>query len=107
MGILDAAALAQILVVRRNKSLDIGHVTGLDEYAQWRLPPQREMMTLTQGAASLFDGSFTSLNGLRGLALSAVDMMPAVKKRLGMKLLGLSGRVPDLALGINLGDRYE
>ena len=107
MGVLDAAALAQILVVRRNKSLDIGHAAGLDEYAQWRLPPQREMMTLTQGAASLFDGSLASLNGLRGLALSAVDMMPVVKKRLGMKLLGLSGRVPDLALGVNLGCKYE
>jgi 2-octaprenyl-6-methoxyphenol hydroxylase len=102
VGLLDAAALAQLIAYESVIDKDVGSARLLREYMAWRGPIQKKVMRLTQSIATIFDGSCSAVSGFQGLSLAALEWVPGLKKNMTDSLLGLSGKVPDLALGMNL-----
>ena len=102
LGLRDAAALAQLVTEAVSEEKDIASLSVLKAYEQWRLPDQRAVVRITQHGYDCFDLRLPLSGLLRGLGLAAVDSMPIIKRRIGQRLLGLSGKVPLLALGVAL-----
>ncbi len=100
----DVAVLAQLITQAIQDDADVGAHTVLAEYHRWRDPMQKRMLRLTQSTGALFQLQLPALASIRGLGLAAIDLLPVLKTQLGRQLLGLSDRVPDLALGVALND---
>ncbi len=102
LALRDVAALAEILVEAHRRGEDIGGLSVLQRYAQWR---QRDIC-ITQGFTHLLVRLFANeawpLTVARGLGLLAVDLLPPVKRRLMRITSGLAGRLPRLARGLLL-----
>ncbi len=100
-GLLDSAALAQLISVAHSQQLDIGQASLLREYVSWRIPLQERMAGAAQAVIGVFDHG-QEWNVFKGLGLSMFDLALGGKSKAGKVFLGLSGRVPDLALGLPL-----
>ena len=96
----DVAALAQLVIQAQFMGQDIGARGVLDAYLAWREPDQKNIMNITARMNTVFGLQLPALSSLRGLGLAAIELLPLIKPRLAKRLLGLAGRVPDLALGL-------
>lgn len=102
LGLRDAATLAEILTDGQSQGQALGDIKVLEKYLQWRLDDQRWISDLTSDVNQLFALQFPFLGTIRGLGLLATDLLPSFKHRLAKRLMGLSGRLPKLAMGIPL-----
>ena len=100
----DVAALAQLWQAQPH---GVGSAPWLQAYTAWREPDQQRVREWTYWLDRLFDLPYVGVSHARGLGLLGADMLPGVKWRLGRVLLGLAGRVPDLALGVALTESVK
>ena len=100
LGIRDVAALAQVIVEAKDN--DIGLLSVLNQYDQWRKRDQRCVTGLTDGLVRIFSNQITPLVMGRNSGLLAVDIIPPVKRALMRQTMGLAGKLPKLARGIPL-----
>ncbi len=100
LGLRNAAILAEILVTAAQKKQNLGDIHVLQAYQDWHQPHQNSIIGMTQAATTLFHRSWPGSRTLRGLGLLATDLCTPLKRRLAKSMLGLSGRVPKLALGV-------
>lgn len=102
LGIRDVAALAEVIAHTLRDGGDIGALSVLQHYAQWREQDHARMIGFTNGLVRLFSSSHPALAAARGLGLSALQISPQLQRLLNRHAMGLNGRLPRLARGVGL-----
>jgi len=99
IGLLDAAALAEVLVAAKQASKDIGAAPVLQDYEKMRRQNNLLMMTTMDLFYRVFGNAHLPLKLVRNLGLGLAErLFPA--KKLAMKYaMGLGGALPRLAKG--------
>jgi 2-octaprenyl-6-methoxyphenol hydroxylase len=115
LGLRDVAALAEVLVGTSRTGADPGGQAALADYAQWRRRDQSQSALATDALARLFVNPWAPLRLARDLGLVGLDLIPAARRTLGRRFMGLGpavggdagGRLPRLARGLALEDRRD
>ena len=102
LGLRDVAAIAEILTDAVRTGEDIGGLTVLRRYADWRARDNRVTAGFTNGLIRIFSNNAFPLTLARNASLIAVDLLPGVKRRFVRVSSGLAGRLPRLARGLPL-----
>ena len=97
LGILDAAALAETIVVARSKGQRIYSLSTLRKYERWRRADNSLMMYSMSGFKNLFSNEQSSLSFVRNAGLNLVNSMGPVKHKFMRHALGLEGDLPKMA----------
>ncbi|VAW65156.1 hypothetical protein MNBD_GAMMA11-266, partial [hydrothermal vent metagenome] len=97
LGVLDAAALAQVLVNARNTGKDIASIYTLRKYERWRRADNSIMMYSMSGFKNLFSNNQSSLSLIRNVGLNFVDKLSFAKQKVMRQALGLEGDLPEVA----------
>lgn len=90
LGLRDAAALAAVLRETALRHADPGGSRVLEDYARRRKPDQRSVTRFTDGLVRVFSNDFTPLVLARNAALIAADIVPALKRAVGRRAMGLA-----------------
>lgn len=99
IGLLDAAALAQVLVAAKHASKDIGAAEVLHEYEKMRRKNNLLMMTTMDMFYRVFGNSQLPLKLLRNIGLGLAEHIAPAKKLAMKYAMGLGGQLPRLARG--------
>lgn len=102
LGMRDVAVLAEVIADAHQAGEDIGTGKTLSRYGKWRRWDQRQAVGFTDGLTRLFGNPLPPLRHARNLGLLAFDMLPAVKRLLAKRSMGLAGPMPRLACGLPL-----
>ena len=105
LALRDVARLAEVLTQAVNHKQSLGSITTLEQYYQHRKWDERRMLGFTDGLATLFKQAIPGSQLLKALLLLTADRVNFVKQELIQHSMGLSGRVPDLACGIELENK--
>ncbi|HSS66613.1 MAG TPA: UbiH/UbiF/VisC/COQ6 family ubiquinone biosynthesis hydroxylase [Gammaproteobacteria bacterium] len=97
LGILDAAALAEVLDAARGAGRDIGRTHTLRKYQRWRKGHNAVMRTALSGFNWLFGSSFGPLREARNTGLRMTNQIPPLKRLFMRYASGLSGDLPAAA----------
>lgn len=102
LGLRDAAALAEILVMAKQKVESLGEEQVLQQYVTWRQKDQKRTTQLTALMAQMFKIQFPGASILRGLGLLGFDVFGPMKKKMVQITIGLDGSLPKLMRGLPL-----
>ncbi len=102
LGIRDVAALAQVVSEASVAKRDIGSIDVLRDYARWRDQDHKSVITFTDTLARVFTNRLPPIVLGRNLALVSLDVMPALKRTLSRRTMGMAGKLPRLARGLPL-----
>ncbi len=102
LGLRDVATLAECVIDACRAGEDPGAYPMLRRYAEMRRADQRRVIALSHGLARLFGNDLFPLVMARDLAMCAIDMIPALKRALVRRAMGLSGPLPRLSRGLPL-----
>ncbi len=102
LGIRDVSALAECVSDALANEQDIGSLSTLQCYAEWRHQDHSEVIRLTDGLVRLFSHSDKLLTLGRNIGLTAVEKLPPLKHLLSRQAMGLRGRQPRLNRGLPL-----
>jgi len=102
LGLRDVAAIADILADAQRAGDDIGDLTVLRRYTDWRRRDNQVISLFTNGLIRIFSNNIFPLTLLRNAGLLAVDLMPGVKRGFVRVTSGLAGKLPRLARGLPL-----
>ena len=94
LGLLDAAALAELVRETRALGRDIGSERVLRRYERWRKGDVLAMLAFTHGMQRLFGGRAAPVKNLRNIGLTWVDRLAFIKRGLIRQAAGLSGELP-------------
>ncbi|MEZ8231564.1 FAD-dependent 2-octaprenylphenol hydroxylase [Vibrio splendidus] len=97
LGLLDAASLAQELLMLWAAGEDIGTKRNLRGYERWRKAEAAKMIASMQGFKDLFEGDNPAKKLIRGIGMKLAGQLPGAKDEIMKRALGLSGNLPDLA----------
>lgn len=102
LGLRDVAALAQVVAEAHGAGHDIGGAAALQQYAEWRNWDHRKVIGFTDTLARLFSNPLAPVALVRNAGLVAIDILPPLKRMLTRQTMGISGRLPRLAMGLPL-----
>ncbi|NOX91059.1 MAG: 2-octaprenyl-6-methoxyphenyl hydroxylase [Gammaproteobacteria bacterium] len=102
LGLRDVAALAQNIVDAFHAGDDIGALSVLEAYTQWRKWDHRQVIGFTNTLVHTFSNRFPPFVLARNLGLIATDIVPPLKHRLARYSMGIVGKLPRLARGLPL-----
>ncbi|GMR16301.1 MAG: 2-octaprenyl-6-methoxyphenyl hydroxylase [Gammaproteobacteria bacterium] len=102
LGLRDVAALSQVIIEANRENEDIGRLTTLQTYADWRKRDHIQTAMATDGLVRLFSNNFLPLAALRNLGLLVVDVVPPLKKLFARHAMGFVGKLPRLGRGLKL-----
>jgi 2-octaprenyl-6-methoxyphenol hydroxylase len=102
LGLRDVAALSQVIIDAQREQKDIGALTTLKQYAEWRRRDHVQTAMATDGLVKLFSNNFLPLAALRNLGLLVVDLVPPLKKVFARHAMGFVGKLPRLGRGLKL-----
>ena len=91
---MDAAVLAEELLIARRRGIPLGEVRMLERYARRRRGDNTAMLALMDGFRLLFGTSNPLLTLGRNLGLSSVDRVTPIKRLLMRQAVGERGRLP-------------
>jgi 2-octaprenylphenol hydroxylase len=97
LGLLDAAALAEVIGDALARGRDIGDKSVLRRYERWRKGDNLTMIFALDGFKRLFSNDIAALARLRNAGLRAVDGFTPLKHAFVRRAMGLSGDLPALA----------
>lgn len=98
-GLRDVAALAETLIDAHRLGLDIGSLSQLERYEQWRRFDSFAFTASMVALNSLFSNESTVLRTVRDLGLEFAGYLPFAKNLFVGEAAGLSGTVPKLLKG--------
>jgi len=98
LGLLDAAALAEVVVDAKRQGKDAGRLAVLRRYERWRRGDNLLMMRAMDGINQVFSNARLPLNQVRNLALSMVNHSATAKRLFMEHAMGLRGDLPKRAL---------
>lgn len=102
LGLRDVAALSQVINDSLLEKKDIGDLSVLKTYADWRRRDHIQTAMATDGLVRIFSNNFLPLAALRNLALIVVDLVPPLKKVFSRHAMGFVGKLPRLGRGLKL-----
>jgi len=97
LGLLDAAALAQVLTEAHDRGRDLGEHAVLRRYERWRKGDNWGMALSMDAFHRLFTPAALPLRLARNLGLSLFDHSPPAKRLAMRTALGWRGEIPELA----------
>jgi len=97
LGMLDAAALAQLVDEAAMAGKDIGSARLLRRYERWRRSDNAAMISLLDGFYHAFKPQPQPVRRLRSAALGVADRAGPLKKFVMRYAMGTSGDLPQLA----------
>lgn len=99
IGLLDAAALAEVLVEAHHKGQDIADVKVLKRYEDMRRNENLKMMTLMDVFYQSFSNDILPLKFIRNLGLGLAQRLTPIRNKAMKAAMGLEGRLPKRARG--------
>ncbi len=99
IGLLDAAALAEVLVEAAGRGLEIADLSVLKRYEQMRRSENLKMMTVMDVFYQVFSNEVLPIKFLRNLGLGLAERIAPAKKKVMRGAMGLEGKLPKLAQG--------
>jgi 3-demethoxyubiquinol 3-hydroxylase len=99
IGLLDAAALAEVLLDAHQQSLYIGDLSVLQRYEKIRRPENLKMMTVMDVFYQVFSNKILPIKFLRNLGLGMAERIKPAKNIVMRNAMGLTGKLPKLARG--------
>lgn len=99
LGLLDAVALAEVVVEAHRRRRDFGRVSELRRYERWRKGDNLVMANALHGLKHVFGSDDRALAFARNLGLNLVDELKPVKKLFMRQAAGLTGELPRMASG--------
>ncbi len=100
LGILDAAALAEVVGEALAGGQHIGDQRVLRRYERWRKSENLLMAIGLDGLHRLFKLSAPGLPPLRRLGMAALNRAPFARRLLIAKAMGLGGELPNVARAV-------
>jgi 2-octaprenylphenol hydroxylase len=97
LGLLDAAALAEVVLAARSRGRDPGSLPVLRRYERWRRGDNLLMMSAMDGFNVLFGNELGPVRWLRNFGLSMVNAAGPAKDVLMRHAAGIAGDLPTLA----------
>jgi 2-octaprenylphenol hydroxylase len=99
LGLLDAAALAEVVLETVRNGRDPGRLNNLRRYERWRHGNNHAMQSAMDGFKTLFGESAGPVRTVRTLGLGLVDRLSPVKQLIARHAMGLEGDLPRMARG--------
>jgi len=99
IGLLDAAALAEILLDANKRGLELGDLTVLKSYEKLRRNENLKMMTVMDIFYRVFSNEIAPVKFLRNLGLGLAGRITPAKNLVMRSAMGLEGNLPKLARG--------
>ena len=100
LGLLDAAALAEVVGRARGLGRDIGSRATLRRYERWRRGHNALMRAVLGGFRHLFSSPWAPVRRLRETGFALTDRIPPLKAGFMRFASGFDGDLPALARGI-------
>jgi len=97
IGLLDAAALAQVLTDAREKGRDFGDASVLRRYQRWRYGENQLMITALDTIYEVFKPRAPLVQRLRSSSLNLVNQVSPLKQLVMRHAMGVSGDLPAIA----------
>lgn len=99
IGLLDAAALGEVLIDATKKGLDISDEKVLKRYEKIRRNENLKMMTVMDIFYQVFSNEVLPLKFIRNLGLGLAERILPAKNKVMRSAMGLEGNLPKLAKG--------
>ena len=99
LGLLDAAALAEVIGRAQGLGRDVGSRATLRRYERWRRGHNTLMQAVLGGFRHLFSNPWTPVRRLREAGLGLTDRLPPLKAGFMRFASGFDGDLPALARG--------
>lgn len=100
LGLLDAAALAEVLHDASKARRSIASLQTLRRYERWRRSENLSMLVMVDQIQRLFGNDQPMLQWLRTTGMNLVDHLPLVKDEIIEHAMGNRGDLPKLARGV-------
>lgn len=100
IGLLDAAALAEVLLDAVTLGRSIADVKVLKRYEQERKAENFKMMTVMELFYRVFSNDILPIKFLRNLGLGLAERVLPAKNKIMRAAMGLEGKLPKLARGV-------
>jgi len=97
LGLLDAAALTEVIVAARQAGRDPGALRVLRRYERWRRGDNLLMMSAMDALNRTFSNARSPLMRVRNLGLSLVNRSGLLRQLFMRHAMGLGGDLPSLA----------
>ena len=105
IGLLDAAALAEVLIHAQQQGKDISELAVLERYESIRRQENLKMMTVMDFFYQFFSNDILPIKILRNLGLGLAHRINPARSKVMTAAMGLEGNLPKLAKGEALLDR--
>lgn len=102
IGLLDAAALAEVVVEAHGRGKNIADVSVLKRYESMRRNENLKMMTVMDVFYKSFSNNILPVKFVRNLGLGLAQRLTPVRNKVMKTAMGLEGRLPKLARGESL-----
>ncbi len=102
IGLLDAAALAEVLIEANKNGENIAELKTLKRYENLRRNENLKMMTVMDIFYRTFSNKIAPVKFLRNLGLGLAERVHPVKNKIMKAAMGLEGKLPKLARGESL-----
>ncbi|MGJ0483412.1 MAG: UbiH/UbiF/VisC/COQ6 family ubiquinone biosynthesis hydroxylase [Methylomicrobium sp.] len=99
IGLLDAAALIEVLLDAHKNGENIADVTVLKRYEKMRRNENLKMMTVMDAFYRVFSNDLLPVKFLRNLGLGLAERILPAKKLVMRNAIGIAGDLPRLARG--------
>ena len=100
LGLLDAAALAEVLYDANKARRSIGSLQTLRRYERWRRSENLSMLVMVDQIQRLFGNEQPLLRWLRTTGMDIVGRIPLAKDEIIEHAMGNRGDLPKLARGV-------
>lgn len=100
LGILDAVALAEVVLDAATQGKDIAALKVLRRYERWRKGHNLLMMATMDGFKRLFGTEWEPLRWARNTGLKITNSLPPVKQLIMNHAMGRAGDLPSLARSV-------
>lgn len=97
LGVLDAAALAEVLLAAHRDGEDIGSLRVLRRYERWRKGDNIAVTAAMDGFKRLFGSTAAPVRWARNIGLSLTDAAGPIKRELVRRAMGIGGDLPAMA----------
>lgn len=97
LGLLDAAALAEVLLDAVGRGEHYGSETVLRRFQRARQSDNLQMSAAMEGFKRLFNSEQPALRLMRNMGMNLLDKVGPVKNHIVMEAMGLRGTLPRLA----------
>jgi 2-polyprenylphenol 6-hydroxylase len=99
VGLLDAAALVDVIIDAIKHDRDFSATTALRRYERWRKGENALMLSGIDSIKSLFCSNKQTSKALRSFSLSIAEQLPIIKNLFTRRAIGAHDGLPSLAVG--------